>query len=1331
MFKGLLPFSNISHIMSEEISAREAFDYATYKQAADKIRQILSAIRNNPASSAKRWVWELMQNAKDIPNDFGKVSIEIELASETELRFKHNGNPFKINNITGLIRQVSSKSSTNEEEGTTGKFGTGFICTHLLSDVIDVKGILEYKGYRSFTLTLDRSGIRSEDLVPRIKNIERVFLEPDLHFPIVDNYKDNRKENAFDTVFIYHLTTNEKFKSAVAGLDDLINTLPITLVSQDKIKQVHVIDRVRNTDVTYVCESVKLDDKVTFSEIKINSDVKQFLSYISNEVALSTEVKRTENGYIIIKRDKKQPVLYRDFPLIGSEEFYFPYTLNGFKLNPTEKRNSIPLNGEDNWEANENRGIIDNAVEVSLKFNEWLINHNASNRYLLAYSPKPKPDAEYDEDVALPWINKLQFDWRTHLLEQELVESKGGIFFKVKDISVPSFPNGVSSEFFSLLDGHYFGRGHLPISEHQEGWLKIINAQPKAWTLHLKYEKDDFLIDLSNAKNVTGLASKINKSREETISWLNKVYKFLIEQNMLNEFDKYAIIPNQKGDFKFLKDLYSDYTSRIPFILKEIYNSVNQDNATVQHLLIDADIDAIVFGNTLRTFSMKEMNDKLNEYVKSGNSINKNGSNISVGPTVAYKIISLYPRTEDNGFLNKRRRMYDFSSSYRLMDGYTEIDTSDFSLWKEADYYWFTNSYHGIESKKDIGNFSKSFFLQEKTEEDAISWLNEYLQFYRDNSFGDFIKEKSVFPRQLSDNSENGKFTFLKLANLRYDNNVPESFKNLGAYAKDISYKYDYCRQFLLHRSIRGYENHQPFSVKDVYEYVKKRFDESNDEAREVIARHTISILAKHENPYTEENKLYNFSKTISDKTFGEVSYVDSHSGFYWGFAQEFYIKYICKRIAESINVNGFKKLNPYFANMHTTELTTWIDSLIEFLHSYKDKTYWPIITDQEKGYGIWLNQHNDFCRFQDVREDSGIPEELKNLAANNPNINIDYREVLLSNHSSSVHYLQTTSVSIAEIGENIDNKVSDYVGDKQKQEFRELIFSLNKLTQSIPELRDAMSKFKEKKDSLIVGSLGEGETMGLISSLVQQGDDKLIAVKELLENNSTEDLKNITSDLTTLKSTNEELRNENERLLKIIDDLKSGKSVEINTVDSDASKRQMNEAQLEAQRKLIESRPDWKFPEGYGQCDENGVPCCYSTETVKDENGKDLPIVLKSYKSKQSPFKINPIEWESVVKDGARLFVYTLANGILDIVEIDQEDLVMNQSNISITFNSENLDKEQFSERITAFAETLHYFKELHFNFDRFHIKADAVSVKNIHSKHIGSQDSFSDKDI
>ena len=43
---------------------------------------------------------------------------------------------FLVGNITGLIQQVSSgKPSDSTNKRITGKFGTGFISTHLLSDI--------------------------------------------------------------------------------------------------------------------------------------------------------------------------------------------------------------------------------------------------------------------------------------------------------------------------------------------------------------------------------------------------------------------------------------------------------------------------------------------------------------------------------------------------------------------------------------------------------------------------------------------------------------------------------------------------------------------------------------------------------------------------------------------------------------------------------------------------------------------------------------------------------------------------------------------------------------------------------------------------------------------------------------------------------------------------------------------------------------------------------------------------------------------------------------------------------------------------------------------
>ena len=65
--------------MERDLTPEEIEKHNNRKLTADKIRQILSKVMETPTQSSKRWVWELMQNAKDIPNRFGEVSIKIEL----------------------------------------------------------------------------------------------------------------------------------------------------------------------------------------------------------------------------------------------------------------------------------------------------------------------------------------------------------------------------------------------------------------------------------------------------------------------------------------------------------------------------------------------------------------------------------------------------------------------------------------------------------------------------------------------------------------------------------------------------------------------------------------------------------------------------------------------------------------------------------------------------------------------------------------------------------------------------------------------------------------------------------------------------------------------------------------------------------------------------------------------------------------------------------------------------------------------------------------------------------------------------------------------------
>ena len=140
-----------------------------YKLTADKIITTFNTLKNNPYTPSKRWIWELMQNATDVRYINEKISIQI-IREKDKLMFMHNGKYFTIKNIFGLLQQVSSKNSLNLE-GQTGKFGTGFIGTHLLSDTTDIKGILciSDNNFREFKTTLDRSQRSSEELSKYIK----------------------------------------------------------------------------------------------------------------------------------------------------------------------------------------------------------------------------------------------------------------------------------------------------------------------------------------------------------------------------------------------------------------------------------------------------------------------------------------------------------------------------------------------------------------------------------------------------------------------------------------------------------------------------------------------------------------------------------------------------------------------------------------------------------------------------------------------------------------------------------------------------------------------------------------------------------------------------------------------------------------------------------------------------------------------------------------------------------------------------------------------------------------------------------------------------------
>ena len=198
-----------------------------------------------------------------------------------------------------------------------------------------------------------------------------------------------------------------------------------------------------------------------------------------------------------------------------------------------------------------------------------------------------------------------------------------------------------------------------------------------------------------------------------------------------------------------------------------------------------------------------------------------------------------------------------------------------------------------------------------------------------------------------------------------------------------------------------------------------------------------------------------------------------------------------------------------------------------------------------------------------------------------------------------------------------------------------------------------------------------------------------------------------------------------NTEILAIPNDKKSDKTVHLAKADTNIlSQQEQIEAQLEAQKYLLSIKPMWKFPDNFAEVDEEGKPYCFSTFDIIDEEGKKQAVVLKSHKYSNAPFSINPEEWDYIINPKGKLLIY-IGN---DIKEEKMENLIKNQSCIVLRFSTENLDVE---DRISQFSDILHYFKQIHFDFESFNVSERAKSISRIYNKNQGTQPGGSEIDI
>lgn len=564
-----------------EEEVKELFE-VVFKLSAKDVNDKLIKVRNRPDIAKRRWFWELLQNAKDAVKPDEKVSVRLIVGQENNqlyVDFQHSGNPFRYQDAKNLIFPYSDKGD-EENSDKSGRFGTGFLATHILSKKIEVKGVyLKEKQAFNFNFTLDRSGNDKPEIAQSIDKTWQEFR--DKRTPI-ENY--NYNPSNYETSFKY-LIDYDTLELAYQSIQDFDVSLPYALAFIPKIQKVEIHKQLLGSIVEYhkleyqtetLNENLKkvFIEKKTFENGHTKSELITLVIGTDGIVDIAIGIKKEEEQTFITQFIEHQPLLFCPFPLIGANDFKFPVVINSIYFSPKEERDGIWLS--DTIEGKANQTIFERILPLYYSLVSYASYNNWQNSYLLLQSLK---ETLIIADFNSNWFkDKIQTPSKLYVKTIPLVDNPNGERLPISNNGVEiQFPSEKKQETRLMLWEFMFAifPTRVPKKEQVHDWYDVI------WDDCPKHNIKSFTKYIAQFQNIDNLQTALGKSKEETLNWLNNYVSFITKEEpaLLNDADT-QILPNQFGKFKKKDELYLD-DGTIDEELKEILADISKVSTKV------------------------------------------------------------------------------------------------------------------------------------------------------------------------------------------------------------------------------------------------------------------------------------------------------------------------------------------------------------------------------------------------------------------------------------------------------------------------------------------------------------------------------------------------------------------------------------------------------------------------------------------------------------------------------------------------------------------------------------------------------------------------------
>ena len=527
----------------------------------------LNELSNPIEEDQIRWPMEMTQNGKDTLfsetnyDNKDKVAISFEVKRDintnqySELIFTHNGPPFNENQLCGLITRISSDKNNDR---TTGKFGTGFVTSHVLSKTVYITGDLyENEKTRGFSVTMCREGKTKEELEKNLELIEKSYR------------KDLEPFNM--TQFRYPIKSDLSRKCLERGLIHYKKNIPNVLINCPSIECIHLIDN-KNDDKYSASLKEQINESIYCYKISCNENDQYFLVVKDNEANLDISIEIDARKYgndkeiEIVPRDIDKESLFITFPLIGSKAHSLPFYINSPNFSPSTERNGLYLNGkeyddEEKTDSGKNKEILMRSIILFEKLIHYLKEKKCSNIYELSFGLQPLKmpyktfDPKWHNNTFLSEIRKV-------LISEIMVKTFSGKEIPLKDAIFPikQIDDNMIGQFLRLsLANKYF-----PNIISENDCLKWRN---RLWETMFYISINDVICKLQTDPSI--LQEYQMSSLNEFVSFMSIHYKEMLYT--------IPLIPDMNNQFKCIINdgNYMKKCQTVPDKLIDIMESLN------------------------------------------------------------------------------------------------------------------------------------------------------------------------------------------------------------------------------------------------------------------------------------------------------------------------------------------------------------------------------------------------------------------------------------------------------------------------------------------------------------------------------------------------------------------------------------------------------------------------------------------------------------------------------------------------------------------------------------------------------------------------------------